>query len=181
MGTNISSESGYVFDIKAMVKLLRKTDVKAATEACTDFYCDLGLEAEQRHFKALAVLVNWKTIEPKKVTLDQLKKALVKTTKPTKKKEWDHGEYCKHLNEHAEQHQYLWEAIIGATRPDFPARLYECCVFESGRINGWNVPIGEMCFLMDGDFWTKTMTEDGKTFKKLMGKCEEVKWTTWSY
>ena len=164
MGTDISICSGVIVDIDDMVGMLREQDVKITTKICCEFYENLE-EGSKETFKVLGDLDD--------PTLEQLKKALteshdVERVLAVSAGADDDGCYCEDLEE-------LWRVIIGETRPDF-CYLDEVRVFGSGRLNGWEVPLGELCFIFavgDGD--------EAEEFENIMGHCHTSNWTVVSY
>ena len=93
--------------------------------------------------------------------------------------------FLKWLDDYENQEMYeylgqvseLWTLILEEIRPTMQ-RFDEVRVFESGRNNGWDVPIGKVCFIFsDYGMFKTTLTAEGKAFEKHMGKVEKVEWT----
>jgi len=74
----------------------------------------------------------------------------------------------------------IWNDIL-EFYPDLP-QLQEVRAFSKGRLEGYDVPIGEACFIF-GPYvcFEKSLTKKGKALKKAIGHCDESEWTTVSY
>ena len=95
----------------------------------------------------------------------------------------------------SESHEFLWsfyslwKALLFASWGSvddfwekFPASFDEVRVFENPRECGYEVPIGKICFVFGSHaLWERKLSEKGKEFEKLVGKIDEVKWTSVSY
>ena len=51
----------------------------------------------------------------------------------------------------------------------------------SPRYNGWDVPLGEACFVFDEDAcFTKTTSDEGESLSKAIGHCSITEWSEYS-
>tara|TARA_B100000929_G_C15495007_1_gene415708 strand:- start:84 stop:587 length:504 start_codon:yes stop_codon:yes gene_type:complete len=167
MGTDVYSESGIIAGIDEMVGLIRKKDLKTVIDIC-----------ENKSLESLADLEPLKTIN-KKSTIEEVREALFECVKV-------HGEPAKYGSDECYlENEYavavLWGEILSETRPTLPS-LNEVRIFDSPRYNGWDVPLGEACFIFNSsDCFIRTLSEEGKALKRAIGHCETTEWTIVSY
>ena len=167
MGTDVYSESGIIAGIDEMVGLIRKKDLKTVIDIC-----------ENKSLESLADLEPLKTIN-KKSTIEEVREALLECVKV-------HGEPAKYGSDECYlENEYavavLWGEILSETRPTLPS-LNEVRIFDSPRYNGWDVPLGEACFIFNSsDCFIRTLSEEGKALKRAIGHCETTEWTIVSY
>tara|TARA_B100000029_G_C17273271_1_gene850621 strand:+ start:234 stop:734 length:501 start_codon:yes stop_codon:yes gene_type:complete len=166
MGTDVYSESGIIATTDDVIGLLRKKDLKKVIEICMDESLEIGdLEPLKK--------IN------KKSSIEEVKNVLFECVKV-------HGKPSKYGNddcylENSYQLECLWDSILSDTRPELPS-LKEINVFDSPRYNGWNVPLGEACFIFDStNCFVQTLSEEGQVLKKAIGHCDESEWTIVSY
>lgn len=181
MGMDIYSESGIIAGIDEMLGMLRKSDVKKALAALKKWF----EEVDSKNFWTMSekpfdeFFANLKALtESKTTSLEDLKSELesccVVNGEPTK---YGSDDCFVH---HQEALCQIWNEIINATRPELP-ELAQVTVFDSGRVNGWDVPHGVACFIFNsGDCFEKRLTETGKALKKAIGHCSETEWTIMS-
>lgn len=181
MGMDIYSESGVIAQIDQMTGMLRKSDVKKALAALKIWFESVdkndqwpsGDKPFDEFFAELKKLT-----EEKSVTLECLVNALenccVVNGEPSKYGSDDCFVcYSSSLEE-------IWNSIIEATRPNLP-NLKEVRVFDSGRVNGWDVPHGVACFIFEAnDCYERILTETGRDLKKAIGHCDVTDWTIMS-
>jgi hypothetical protein len=82
----------------------------------------------------------------------------------------------------------LFNKLFEACDLDIPY-LENVVAFGSARYNGWDVPLGVACFVFSSDQFVfssdqcfeKTLSEEGKNLKKMIGHCDESEWTDISY
>ncbi len=166
MGTDVYSESGIIAGIDEMIGLIRKKDLKTVIDICADE----TLEVDD--------LEPLKTIN-KKSTIEEVKKALLECVKV-------HGEPTKYGSddcylENEFELTTLWSEILSKTRPTLPT-LSRVCLFDSARYNGWDVPLGEACFIFDSrGCFIRTLTDRGEALRRAIGYCETTEWTMVSY
>jgi len=95
------------------------------------------------------------------------------------------GEVAKYGDcwvENSEYVQDLFTRILDAC-PDANDLPYiqEVTAWGSGRNNGWEVPKGVACVVFDSDScYERTLSDQGKAVKKLLGHCDETEWTEMS-
>ena len=167
MGTDVYSESGIIAGIDEMVGLIRKKDLKTVIDIC-----------ENKSLESLADLEPLKTIN-KKSTIEEVRDVLFECVKV-------HGEPAKYGSDECYlENEYavvvLWGEILSETRPTLPP-LNEVRIFDSARYNGWDVPLGEACFIFDSsDCFIRTLSDRGKALRRAIGHCETTEWTIVSY
>ena len=167
MGTDVYSESGIIAGIDEMVGLIRKKDLKTVIDIC-----------ENKSLESLADLEPLKTIN-KKSTIEEVRDVLFECVKV-------HGEPTKYGSDECYlENEYavavLWGEILSETRPTLPS-LNEVRIFDSPRYNGWDVPLGEACFIFDSsDCFVTTLSDRGKALRRAIGHCETTEWTIVSY
>jgi len=176
MGTDVYSESGIITGIDEMIGLIRKKDLKTVIDIC-----ESGLSAAaagNESFSCLADLEPLKTIN-KKSTIEEVRDVLFECVKV-------HGEPTKYGSDECYlENEYavavLWGEILSETRPTLPS-LNEVRIFDSPRYNGWDVPLGEACFIFDSsDCFITTLSDRGKALRRAIGHCETTEWTIVSY
>jgi hypothetical protein len=75
----------------------------------------------------------------------------------------------------------LFNKLFEACDLDIPY-LENVVAFGSARYNGWDVPLGVACFVFSSDqCFVRTLSEEGKNLKKMIGHCQETEWTDISY
>jgi len=166
MGTDVYAGSGVIATIEDMIKLIRKKDLKKIIDICGD----KSLEIDE--------LEPLKTID-KNSTIEEVRQILLKCVRV-------HGEPSKYGSddcylENEFELQVLWDEIIDKTRPELPS-LDQVTLFDSPRYNGWDVPLGEACFIFNSDScFVKNLSDEGKSLKRAIGHCTETEWTVVSY
>lgn len=170
MGMDVYSEKGVIASIDDLVGMLRKKDIPVVADILRSHAEDYRDENIWPEITSLSLAT--------KPTLEQIQEALKSLVVV-------HGSPSKYGSddcylEHDEDLLRLWADIITLTRPELP-HLNEARVFDSGRLNGWDVPHGEACFIFSSDECFETrMTEKGKMLKKAIGHCTETEWTIMS-
>ena len=84
--------------------------------------------------------------------------------------------------ENSEYAQDLFTKILDACphANDLPY-IMEVTAWGSGRNNGWEVPKGVACVVFDSEScYERTLSDQGKAVKKLLGHCDETEWTEMS-
>ena len=75
----------------------------------------------------------------------------------------------------------IWNEILGNCYPDLP-QVDEVRCFCNGRLQGYDVPTGEACFIFGTEeLFEKKLTEKGEDLKKAIGHCNESEWTVVTY
>ena len=173
MGTDIMTNSGLVYEARHMVKLLQAKDVSACNKICKEYTS--GLDAAGK--KNFAAVISCITDTKEQTALPKWVKALGDMDAMVKKNKWLDDYENQEMYEYLGQVSELWTLILEEIRPTMQ-RFDEVRVFESGRNNGWDVPIGKVCFIFsDYGMFKTTLTAEGKAFEKHMGKVEKVEWT----
>ena len=181
MGMDIYSEQGVIADIDDMIGMLRKKDIKEVISVLTEFFDEVDPsklwtqsdKSFEEFFEPLKAL-----LQEAKPTLEQVTAALRSCCKVN-------GEPSKYGSDDCYVHWDdalldIWGRVLGATRPELPD-LNEIRVFDSGRVNGWDVPHGIACFIFsDNECYEKVLTETGKALKKAIGHCNSCEWTVMS-
>ena len=163
MGMDIYAESGVIATISDMVRIIRKKDLRKVINAIEDLTQDENFDTE--------VSVS------KNSTLEEVREALI-DCENIKGEPSKYGGDC-HI-ENGYELLELWNRIIEVARPELPS-LMDVRIFDSGRVNGWDVPHGESCYIFDQDecFETK-LSDTGKSLKRAIGHCVQTEWTVMS-
>lgn len=171
MGTDVWSECGVIASTKEIVNIVNGKNKNKIIEICQSFYDSLDNQQLKEHFEALNKISKKSTIRN---IQDILESIVIVDGSPSK---YD-TEICIRYSDNIED---LFSNIIEETIPDFP-NLISVDAFGSCRYNGYEVPLGEACFIFNSDdFYEKKLTEKGKLFKKIIGHCVEREWTIVSY
>ena len=169
MGTDVWNESGVIASNDDMVRLIRKKDLKTIIGIC---------KSESLAKLEITELESLKAIK-KGSTIEEVKAALYECVKV-------HGEPSKYGNDECYMENEcavfaLWSEIISETRPELP-NLTQVRIFDSSRYNGYDVPLGEACFIFDSDScFIQTLSDEGKALRKAIGFCSPTEWTIVSY
>lgn len=187
MGTDISSESGVLCQTEDVVKFINGKNKKLVMEICTEFYDNLKSQSEGKgtdswemevfkHFEPLAAFQS-----NSKMSISDVREVAASVVKVS-------GEPAKYDIDthvvHSEQLEELFGKIVDSYRDmtgiDIPS-LYEVNAWGSARYNGWDVPLGEACFVFsENECYTKQISDEGKALKKVIGHCAVTEWTTYS-
>ena len=168
MGMDIWSETGVIASTADMTGMLRKKDVKTLRETIQRF---LKNEDWKKGHDLLGRVGNETSLEDICDALDSL---VVVHGEPTK-----YGSDDCYV-EDADEIASLWCAMLKKVFPELPS-LKELTVFDSGRVNGWDVPHGEACFIFDAsECFTETLSVKGRALKKAIGQCVKSEWTKMS-
>lgn len=172
MGMDVDSQSGVIASTSDMLGLIRKKDL-----------------AELKVIAALCredeIFAEWPEGQDMLTRIEQATD-IDTATAELADMVCVHGEPTKYGSDdcyidHADQVLFLWQEIIEKTRPTLP-QLDELRVFDSGRLNGWDVPHGEACFIFAAsDCFSLVRTKAGEALKKAIGHCERTEWTIVSY
>lgn len=184
MGVDVYSESGVLATSDEILKFVTGKNKKQVVEICQNFYDELKQESDNdpdaewrkktvEHFGCLNNI--------KAKTIDDLRQVLESVIKVS-------GEPAKYdVDTHvvySEELQCLFSKIVEAyslsTGKDLPY-LTEVNAWGSSRYNGWDVPKGVACFIFDQDScFERSMSDEGKNLKKVIGHCDLTEWTTFS-
>jgi hypothetical protein len=169
MGTDVWNESGVIASNDDMIQLIRKKDLKTIIGICKS---ESLVKLEITELESLKAIKKGSTIE-------EVKDALYECVKI-------HGEPSKYGNddcyiENECELSTLWSEILRETRPELPS-LNNIRIFDSSRYNGYDVPLGEACFIFDSDScFTQTLSDEGHALKRAIGSCLLTEWTIVSY
>lgn len=171
MGMDIWAETGIIASPDDMTGMLRKKDVKAVREVIQSFLKDKENKDWKKGHATLGHVNDKTSLEDICKSLDDL---VVAHGEPTK-----YGSDECYVEDSYEIGE-LWCKIINETRPELP-ELRELTMFDSCRLNGGDVPLGEPCFIFEaGGCFTEQITDEGKALKKALGHCEKNEWTIMS-
>ena len=173
MGMDIWAESGIIASPSDMIGLLRKKDVKQVRQVIQSFLKDKEHKDWKKGQETLGH-VDDKT--PLENICDALDSLVVTHGEPTK-----YGSDECYVEDSYEIGE-LWCSILSETRPELPG-LRELTIFDSGRLNGGDVPLGEPCFIFeDSGCFTQQITDEGRALKKALGhrSLEKSEWTIMS-
>jgi len=184
MGVDISSCSGVLASVDDMVCFINGKNKKQVVEICKDFYEDMESNATQppdqwekeklENFKPLKDIASKKTISD----IQEAVGSVVNVS----------GEPSKYdLDTHVlyeESVQSLFEGIISSyedvMKVSIPYLQY-VSAWGSPRYNGWDVPLGEACFVFDEEAcFVKTTSDEGKSLTKAIGHCSVTEWSEYS-
>ena len=169
MGMDIYADSGVIASLGDVIGMIRKKDLKGVKQA---IYNTLDSHKDWKKGKEVLKPIEHKT------SFDDVISALAKLGGV-------HGEPSKYGNddcyvEDSYEVTALWNEIIEQTRPVLP-ELKVITVFDSGRVNGWDVPLGEVCFIFDAsECFEEKMTSQGTQLRKAIGHCTKTEWTEMS-
>lgn len=180
MGVDILNYSGVIASIDEMLGFVNGKNRKKIIEICQNFYDNLakeasGKEANEWNSQRVEFFKALNKIEA--TTVDELKGILssvvVVEGEPAKYDIDTHVEYSEELKD-------LWTDIILTFDKPLPG-FNGISAFGSSRYNGYDVPLGEACFIFDDDdCYTKQLSEAGKNLKKILGHCNVTDWTVYS-
>lgn len=182
MGMDIYSGRGIIFTADEFLRVINGKSKSGVVAACLTFHQDLVVDARQNpddewknklaeSFKPLGGL---KT----SMKLDEIREIIASVVEVG-------GEVSKYGDcwvENAEYIEDLFTRILDAC-PDAGDLPYiqEVTAWGSGRNNGWEVPKGVACVVFDSEScYERTLSDQGKAVKKLLGHCDETEWTEMS-
>lgn len=189
MGVDIYSENGVICEVEEAVKFINGKNKSAVIEICAEFYNELVAESEKNPedqwrketLKFFKPLKGFHGDKPPKMTIKQVQDAVASVVKvngePAK---YDIDTHVEYSEEVADLFQKIIASYSDAMGVDIPY-LTEVNAWGSSRYNGWDVPKGVACFIFDQDScFEKTLSEEGKALKKVIGHCDVTEWTTYS-
>lgn len=182
MGMDIYSSRGVIFTTNEFLRVINGKSKSDVVDSCLTFHQDLVVDARQNpddewknklaeSFKPLGGL---KT----SMKLDEIREIIASVVEVG-------GEVSKYGDcwvENAEYVEGLFNHVLCACghASDLPC-IQEVTAWGSGRNNGWDVPKGVACVVFDSDScYERTLSEQGKAVKKLLGHCDETEWTEMS-
>jgi hypothetical protein len=182
MGMDIYSGKGIIFTADEFLRVINGKSKSCVVAACLTFHQDLVVGARQNpddewknklaeSFKPLGGL---KT----SMKLDEIREIIASVVEVG-------GEVSKYGDcwvENAEDVESLFTCILDACphANDLPY-IQEVTAWGSGRNNGWDVPKGVACVVFDSEScYERTLSDQGKAVKKLLGHCDETEWTEMS-
>ena len=179
MGTDIYSDKGVIASVEDLVKVINGKNKKDVVSICQCMYQKIlnlkdngsWFAEAAEHFSPLATLSPTMKINDIRALLVSL---VVVNGEPAKYNTDIEVAFADYIKE-------LWDDIINHCAPILPELKY-VQAFGSSRYNGWEVPLGEACFIFDSEeCYIKTLSEQGQQLKKLIGHCDETEWTEISY
>ena len=180
MGTDIWSSKGIIADESEVVAFINGKNKKLVIKTCQEFYEELLDQYKENPEEWRKQLVddfdgiyNIST----KATIAEIRRALQSIVKV----EGEVSKYGDCYVEHSEYLMDLFNKLFEVCDLDVPY-LENVVAFGSARYNGWDVPLGVACFVFSSDqCFEKTLSEEGKNLKKMIGHCDESEWTDISY
>lgn len=180
MGVDILSYSGVIASLDDMLGFISNKNCEQVKTICQNFYDKLLQESKENEDcdwrkKKVEFFEALNKVEEK--TLDELKEILssvvVVNGQPAKYDIDTHVEYEEDVLE-------LWLGIIETHEKELPS-LDRVTAFGSARYNGYDVPLGQACFVFDDNScFEKKMSTVGKNLKKIIGHCNVTDWTVYS-
>ena len=182
MGMDIYSGRGIIFTTDEFLRVINGKNKANVVSVCHTYHQEIVKDARQNpddewrnnlaeSFKALGGL-------KKTMKLSEIREIIASVVEVG-------GEVAKYGDcwvENSEYVQDLFTRILDAC-PDADDLPYiqEVTAWGSGRNNGWEVPKGVACVVFDSDScFERTLSEQGKAVKKLLGHCDETEWTEMS-
>ena len=93
------------------------------------------------------------------------------------------GEPAKYGECYVENSEYvldLFDKILIASGHDLPP-IDDVTAWGSSRLNGWEVPKGVACVVLNSEeCYVKALSDQGESVKKIFGHCNETEWTEMS-
>ena len=180
MGTDIWTGKGIIADESEVVAFINGKNKKLVIKTCQEFYeelLDQYKEEPEEWRKQLADDFDGIYNISTKATIAEIRRALQSIVKV----EGEVSKYGDCYVEHSEYLMDLFNKLFEACDLDIPY-LDNVVAFGSARYNGWDVPLGVACFVFSSDqCFEKTLSEEGKNLKKMIGHCDESEWTDISY
>ena len=180
MGTDIWSSRGIIADESEVVRFINGKNKKIVIQTCQEFYDELldqYKENPDEWRKHLVDDFDGINLISTKATIAEVRKALQSVIKVK-------GEVAKYGECYVENSEYLMDLfnkLFEACDLDIPY-LENIVAFGSARYNGWDVPLGVACFVFSSnECFVRTLSEEGKNLKKMIGHCDETEWTEISY
>ena len=182
MGLDVYSGRGVIFTVDEFLRVINGKSKSDVVAVCLSFHQDLVVDARQHpdddwrqnlaeSFKSLGSL-------KKSMKLDEIREIIASVVEVG-------GEVAKYGDcwvENSEYVQELFEQILEVCpeSEDIP-HIQEVTAWGSGRNNGWEVPKGVACVVFDSEScYERTLSDQGKAVKKLLGHCNETEWTEMS-
>lgn len=179
MGTDILNYSGVIASTYDMMGFVNGKNRKKVIEVCQKFYDEqvkLAAEEPDNTYRKERVEF-FKSLDKIKVkTLPELKAILTNLVQV----EGDEDAGDDVSVRHSYQLKELWDGILETYDKLLP-NFSGIEVWGSSRLNGYDVPICEACFVFDDNScYIKQLSEIGKNLKKAIGHCDAVSWTVLS-
>ena len=182
MGMDIYSGRGVIFTVDEFLKVINGKSKSDVVAVCLTFHQDLVVDARQHpdddwrqnlaeSFKPLSELKKSMPLNTIRGVIDSCVGVRGEVAK--------YGECWVENSEYA---QDLFTKILDACphANDLPY-IMEVTAWGSGRNNGWEVPKGVACVVFDPEScYERTLSDQGKAVKKLLGHCDETEWTEMS-
>jgi hypothetical protein len=179
---DIYSGRGVIFTVDEFLKVISGKSKSNVVSVCHTFYKELVDEANadtDSEWRSQLV-ENYKPLSTLKTTmkLDEIRDIIFSVVKVD-------GEPSKYGNCYVEDSEYvedLFRKILCACpeADDLPY-IQEVTAWGSGRNNGWDVPKGVACVVFDSEScFERSLSDQGKALKKVLGHCDETEWTEMS-
>ena len=183
MGMDVYSGSGVIATTEQMIDLLKNPDKEMQASIVFDLLQEVAatdFEEDEDTFKPLIDLADKLAEEeenpdfgvPAFSEFEKALKACIVISEIYGEKELE-GSFMM---------SQLWNCFLETARPDLPW-LEEALVFDKGgRLEGFDIPQGVVCFIFaSSDCFDTKLSKKGKALKEAIGHCEESEWTRVSY
>ena len=183
MGLDVYSGRGVIFTVDEFLRVINGKSKSDVVAVCLSFHQDLVVDARQHpdddwrqnlaeSFKSLGSL-------KKSMKLDEIREIIASTVEVG-------GQVAKYGDCWVENSEYIENLFTGildvCPHADDLPYIQEITAWGSGRNNGWEVPKGVACVVFDSEScYERTLSDQGKAVKKLLGHCDETEWTEMSY
>ena len=180
MGTDIYSGKGVIADVDDIVRFVNGKNKRTVIKTCQEWYNGILDEYKENpdEWRKQVVddfdgIYNIST----KATIAEVRRALQSVVKV----EGEVAKYGDCYVEHSDYLMDLFNKLFEACDLDVPY-LENVVAFGSARYNGYDVPLGVACFIFSSnECFVRTLSEEGKNLKKMIGHCDETEWTEISY
>jgi hypothetical protein len=183
MGMDIYSSRGIILTVDEFLGVVNGKNKATVVKACKNFHQDLVTECDKGHkpepepwraeladaFNALADL---KPTMPLSTIRGIIASVVVIDGEPAK--------YGDCYVENSDCVLDLFDKILIASGHDLPS-IDEVTAWGSSRLNGWEVPKGIACVVLNSEeCYVKALSDQGENVKKVFGHCNETEWTEMS-
>jgi hypothetical protein len=182
MGMDIYSGRGVIFTVEEFLKIINGKVKADVVQVCNDYYAELWAESRSNQDDEWrATLANrYKPLSTlqKGMKIQEIKEIIASVVEVG-------GEVAKYGDCWVEDSEYvesLFNKILDVCphAEDLPI-IQEVTAWGSGRNNGWEVPKGVACVVFDSEYcFERSMSNQGKALKKVLGHCDEAEWTVMS-
>lgn len=182
MGMDIYSSRGIVLTADEFLKVVNGKSKANAVDVCLSFHQDLVVDASQNpdeewkqnlaaSFKPLSGL-------KKTMKLSEIREIIASVVEVG-------GEVSKYGECYVHDSEYVQDLFVrildACPHADDLPYIQEVTAWGSGRNNGWDVPKGVACVVLDSEScFERKLSDQGKAVEKLFGHCDETEWTEMS-